>query len=67
MKFISISEAVNKQNCRIWEIESPHVNIMQSVQPQSLNVWFGFWSGSNSGQFFIENEQRATVKVTVLF
>lgn len=54
---------VNKQNCRIWGSENPHVIVEQPMHPQRVTVWCGFWSGGIIGPFFFENDEGATVTV----
>ncbi len=54
---------VNKQNCRIWGTENPHVILEKPKHPQRVTVWCGFWSGGIIGPFFFENEQGAAVTV----
>lgn len=36
---------VNKQNCRIWGSEQPHVIVEKPMHPPRVTVWCGFWSG----------------------
>ena len=48
---------VNKQNCRIWGIESPHAYVENPTHPKRVTVWCGFWLRGIIGQFFFENEQ----------
>ena len=50
-KVISSDEAhfdlggyVNKQNCRIWGTENPHVYIEKSMHPKRVTVCCGLWS-----------------------
>jgi len=50
---------MNKQNCRIWGSENPHVVMKKPMHPQRGTVWCGFWSGGIIGSFFFENEQGA--------
>lgn len=54
---------VNKQNCRIWGTENPHVIMEKPMHPQRVTVWCGFWSGGIIGPFFFENEAGAAVTV----
>lgn len=54
---------VNKQNCRIWGSENPHVIEEKPMYSQRVTVWCGFWSGGIIGPFFFENEAGATVTV----
>lgn len=54
---------VNKQNCRIWGTENPHVVVEKPIHPQRVTVWCGFWSGGIIGPFFFENEEGASVTV----
>jgi len=54
---------VNKQNCRIWGSENPHVVLEKPMHPQRVAVCCGMWSGGIFGPFFFENEEGATVTV----
>ena len=48
---------VNKQNCRIWGTENPHVIVEKPMHPARITVWCEFWSGGIIGPFFFENEE----------
>ena len=54
---------VNKQNCRIWGSENPHVIVENLMHPQRVTVWGGFWPCGIIGPFFFENEQGNAVTV----
>ena len=43
-----LSGYVNKQNCRIWGTENPHVFVEKPMHPQRVTVWCGLWSGGHS-------------------
>ena len=58
-----IFTSVNKQNCRIWGSENPHVVMKKSMHPQRETIWCGFWSGGIIGPFFFEKEQGAAIIV----
>lgn len=53
----------NKQNCRIWGTENPHVIEENPMHPQRVTVWCGFWAGGLIGPFFFENAAGAAVTV----
>lgn len=54
---------VNKQNCRIWGTENPHVIVEKPMHPERVTVWCGLWAGGIIGPFFFED--RAGRAVTV--
>lgn len=54
---------VNKQNCRVWGTENPHVVVTQEGISPSLTVWCGICSRGIVGPFFFE-ERRRPVTVT---
>lgn len=54
---------VNKQNCRIWGSENPHVIEEKPMHSQRVTVWCGFWSGGIIWPFFFENEQENAITV----
>ena len=54
---------VNKQNCRIWGEENPHVIQERSLHPQRVTVWCGLWSGGVIGPYFFENDAGAAITV----
>lgn len=61
-----LSGFVNKQNCRIWGSENPHVIHEKQMHPQRATVWCGFWAGGVIGPFFFENEAGNAVTVNGL-
>lgn len=54
---------VNKQNCRIWSANNPHVIMESSLHPQKLTVWCGLFAGGIIGPYFFRNAQGNTVTV----
>ena len=54
---------VNKQNCRIWGTENPHVYIEKPTHSKRVTVWCGFGSRGIIGPIFFENEQGEAVTV----
>lgn len=54
---------VNKQNCRIWGSENPHVVLQKPMHPLRVTVWCGLWSGGIIGPYFFQNEDGATITV----
>ena len=44
---VTMSGAVNKQNCRFWCEENPKIIHEQPLHSPKLTVWCGFWSGGN--------------------
>ncbi|KYN36525.1 hypothetical protein ALC56_09120 [Trachymyrmex septentrionalis] len=55
---------VNRQNCRFWGTENPHVIVEKQMHPQRVTVWCGFWAGGIIGPYFFENEAGQAVTVT---
>ena len=53
--YFDLSGYVNKQNCRIWGRDNPHVYIEKPKQPKRVIVCYGFWSRGTIGPFFLEN------------
>ena len=54
---------VNKQNCRIWGTDNPHVVVQKPMHPARVTVWCGFWSGGVIGPFFFENAEGRAVNI----
>jgi len=63
MKHTSLSGYVNKQNCRIWGDENPHVIHERPLHAQKVTVWCALWSGGVIGPYFFENNEGQTVTV----
>jgi len=55
---------VNRQNCRVWGSENPHLFVEKQMHPQRVTVWCGFWAGGIIGPYFFENEAGQAVTVT---
>ncbi|GFU65123.1 transposable element Tc3 transposase [Trichonephila clavipes] len=36
---------VNKQNCRIWSEDNPHVYVETPLHLEKLTVWCALWAG----------------------
>lgn len=58
-----LSGYVNKQNCRIWGAENPHVIQEQPMHPRRVTVWCGLWAGGVIGPYFFENAAGNVVTV----
>ena len=54
---------VNKQNCRYWCKENPHMVHSSPLYPEKLTVWCGLWYGGIIGPFFFKNAENQTVTV----
>ena len=54
---------VNKQNCRIWGDENPHIVQEKPLHPQRVTVWCAFWYGGVIGPYFFENDDGRAVTI----
>jgi len=52
----SLNGMVNKQNCRIWSSEQPHVMQQAVLYPPTITVWCAVSAGCVIGPFFFEEE-----------
>lgn len=58
-----LSGYVNKQNCRIWGDENPHVYHEQPLHALKTIVWCGLGSEGIIGPYFSENEAGQTATI----
>ena len=61
----TLSGGVNKQNCRIWGTENPHVIHETPLHDQKITVWAGVCSKTIIGPFFSKLEKPSTAHVIV--
>lgn len=54
---------VNKQNCRIWGRDNPHVIVQKPMHPLRVTVWCGFWAAGVIGPYFFEDIDGNAVTV----
>lgn len=54
---------VNRQNCRIWGSENPHVIQEKPMHPQKCTIWCALWAGGIIGPYFFEDEGGNAVTV----
>ena len=47
-----LSGTVNKQNCRVWGLENPHITLESDIQSPHLTVWCGLCSRGIIGPYF---------------
>ena len=52
---------VNKQKCRIWDLENPKMIIEMPLYPKRITVWCGFWAGGIIEPYYSENEAGVAV------
>lgn len=63
----TINGAPNKQTCRNWYKENPHIAIPLHTQyPQKVNVWVGMFGNNIIGPFFINGTLNAQKYLNML-